>query len=268
MWVTLDGLNIYYTTKGSGRSVLLIHGLSAHSFSWRRNIEPLAEFFRVYALDLKGFGFSDKPLKSDYSPEGMANFIVQFMDALGIPEAALIGNSMGGMIGLTVALQYPSRVTHLVLVGSTGYPLRPKLRWKLLETPGLGDFLLRFVGKKDLQRGLRHCYYDSSKITSETLEGYYKPYLQDLNLKPQLLLARKFKFDRPSPWESQYSRIQIPTLLLWGREDRIVPVHHAYRFHREIKSSRLEILEKTGHAPQEENPDEFNKRVLQFLKNT
>ncbi|HWP48819.1 MAG TPA: alpha/beta fold hydrolase [Candidatus Limnocylindrales bacterium] len=265
MWVTVEGLNTYYLTRGSGKPVILIHGLSAHSFSWRKNLDPLAKFFHVYALDLKGLGFSDKPLKSDYSPEGMATFVIRFMDTLGIPEAALIGSSMGGMISLTAALKYPSRVTQLVLVASTGYPLPSKLLRKLLETPVLGEILIKFAGKKDLERGLRNCYYDSTQITPEVVEGYYLPYTRDRNLRPQLLMARRFGFHRPSPLENLYNQIQIPTLLIWGREDRIVPVQHAYRFHREIKTSQLVILEKTGHAPQEENAEEFNRIVIDFL---
>lgn len=265
MWVTVEGLNTYYVTKGSGKPVILIHGLSAYSFSWRKNLDPLAEFFHVYAIDLKGLGFSDKPLKSDYSPEGMATFVIRFMDALSIPKAALIGSSMGGMISLTAALKYPSRVTQLVLVASTGYPLPSNLRRKLLETPILGEILVKFARKKDLERSLRNCYYDPAQVTPEVIEGYYLPYTKNRNLKPQLLMARRFGFHRRSPLEGLYGQIQIPTLLVWGREDRIVPVQHAYRFHREIKTSQLIILEKTGHAPQEENPEEFNKIVTDWI---
>jgi 4,5:9,10-diseco-3-hydroxy-5,9,17-trioxoandrosta-1(10),2-diene-4-oate hydrolase len=265
MFITVEGLNTHYLTKGSGRTVILIHGLGVHAFAWRKNIDPLAEFLQVYALDLKGCGFSDKPSKSDYSPKGMATFVVRFMDALGIQEAALIGSSMGGMISLTTALLYPSRVTRLVLVASTGYSLRYKTLWKLLRTPVLGEFLIRFAGKKQLRQSIQSCYYDRSKITQETLEGYYKPYLQNPNFKPQLQLFRQFKFNQPFSLESRYSQIRIPTLILWGREDRVVPVRHAYRFHQDIKTSQLIVLEKAGHALQEECADTFNRIVIEFV---
>lgn len=266
MWVTVEGHNIHYLTKGSGKPVILIHGLGGHSFSWRKNIAPLAKFFQVYAPDLKGFGFSDRPLKSDYSLEGMATFLIRFMDALEIPEAALIGNSMGGLLSLAVALWYPSRVTHLVLVGSAGYPFKSKFIWKLLKTPGLGEFLIQFAGRSSIRQSLINCYYDPSSITQEDIEGYFRPHVQNSNFKPPLLILRKFKFDRPSPLESLYSQIKIPTLIIWGKEDRIIPVDHAYQFHREIKTSQLVILEKVGHVPQEESPDEFNRIIIDFVR--
>ena len=122
-YVTVEGLRIHYRTAGSGPPLILIHGIGANIFAWRLVFDQLARDYTVFALDLKGHGLSDKPSTGDYSPFGMADLVAQFMDAMAIDSAKIIGLSMGGAIGAALAIRHPSRVERLVLISAAGYTL-------------------------------------------------------------------------------------------------------------------------------------------------
>lgn len=257
---------VYYTTQGQGKPLILIHGFGASTFTWRRNIDYLAsKGFKIWALDQKGFGLSDKPASSEYSLKAQARLIKEFMDKKHVKKAVLVGSSMGGAVLINFATLYPQRAEKIILIDSAGYQKGPP-RW--IASAPLKPFLKMFVRATALNKTIftltaRRAYYNNKIITPELIDGYYLPLrtpgaedvLYEMVSQNDLPLVR-----------NKIKKVKAPTLIIWGKEDKIIPVKNAYWFHRDIKRSRLVIIEKCGHSPQEEKPAQVNRLITEFAR--
>jgi pimeloyl-ACP methyl ester carboxylesterase len=266
-----QGIKINYYEAGGGRPLVLIHGFAACAYTWRLLGPELARDFRVFTLDLKGCGLSDKPEDGRYAVSDQAEMVAAFLRDRGLRNTVLVGNSMGGGVALLTYFllrpEDPGRVTGLVLVDSAGYP--QKLPWfirlarvPLLNTLGAAVLSPRFA----TTLVLRKCYYYKEKITQEMIDTY--AYYGSL---PGAVAALKETARQIVPGEieslvARYKTIRVPTLIIWGEEDKVVPVENARKFNRDIPDSQMVIFPRCGHLPQEEEPRETRRLIVEFAK--
>jgi pimeloyl-ACP methyl ester carboxylesterase len=261
--VRVGRFDVRYVRKGQGPAVILIHGLASSIYSWSDVIGPLSEKFDVVALDLPGFGASSKP--EDLSFRDYEPTLVGLMDALNLPKAHFVGNSMGGALSLLMAARRPDRVDHLVILDSAGFSLEPGERpflAKLLASRAAGALGARLPVKRLLARlFLRRLIRDESRITEERINEYEAPFLSPGAIASvrSLLLSRG-----DEGFLANLASVRAKTLVLWGRFDPWLPESHADRFVAEIKGARKVVLE-TGHLPQEERPAEVAQLISDFL---
>jgi 4,5:9,10-diseco-3-hydroxy-5,9,17-trioxoandrosta-1(10),2-diene-4-oate hydrolase len=267
-YATIDGHRLRYLRAGSGPPLLLVHGLLGYSFSWRFNFEALSDIREVFAPDLLGTGFSDRPRNFDCSSEACARRLLYFMDEVGAPTFDLVGTSHGGGVAVMMAALAPERVRKLALVA----PVNPWSKHGQWITRLLAKPLARSVFKTAAPRlkstnsfWLSRIYGDPARIAPGTLEGYMAPLLIDG--------IWDYGLDVVSCWHSDlaklaqaYPQIKNQTLLMWGDRDPAVFVSSAQDILQAIPHARLEILPGVGHLPYEEVPDQFNKALTQFLK--
>jgi 4,5:9,10-diseco-3-hydroxy-5,9,17-trioxoandrosta-1(10),2-diene-4-oate hydrolase len=267
-WTKLDGHQLRYLRAGSGPPLLLIHGLLGYSFSWRFNFQPLSGIREVFAPDLLGTGFSERPHDLDCSSEGCARRMLRLMDEVGAEHFDLVGTSHGGGVAVMMAALAPERVRKLVLVAPVN-PWSKHGQWitRLLAKP-LARSVFRaaaphFQGTNRFW--LSRIYGDPKRIAPGTLEGYMAPLLIDGSWD--------YGLDVVSCWQSDlaklaqaYPRISNPTLLLWGDRDPAVFVSSAQNILQAIPHARLETFSGVGHLPYEEVPEQFNRALKQFLK--
>lgn len=261
----IEGVRIHYQEKGVGTPLVLLHGFTSSTYSWKDVFEPLARDFRVIAVDLKGFGFSGKP-DGDYTRRGQAQLVAHFLDHLRIEKAWLMGNSMGGEVALNVALANPQLVAGLVLIDSAGVEVKGgvSLAPAYVRIPVVGRALtaLALISDKLVREGLEKSFYDDAKVTAERVTHYYRP----LRTRGgQLAALRTSTQWGLSPIEQDLGRVNARTLIIWGAEDALIPLAAGRRMNSLIKDSKLVIIEKCGHVPQEELPERVLGEVTAFI---
>ena len=262
-YLLVDGARIRYIDAGRGVPVVFLHGLGASMYAWRKNLAAVAAAgFRVIALDNRGFGLSDKPA-APYDNAAYARLAIALMDSLRLTDAVLVGHSMGGAIAAQVAIEYPRRVRGLVLVGSAGLGARDPLLFRMARWPVLGRVVLAFRGRGFTARLLRSTYFDPVRVTAADVDQYYAPVAQPQYGRALMGVLRQFRFDA---LQGRLDRIAAPTLVLWGEEDRWVPLGLGRALAAGITRSAFLSVARAGHSVQEEAPDEVNHLVIRFLK--
>jgi 4,5:9,10-diseco-3-hydroxy-5,9,17-trioxoandrosta-1(10),2-diene-4-oate hydrolase len=269
-YVEVNGLRARFWAAGAaGTAVVLLHGLGVSVETWKDNIDVLAQDHRVYAVDLPGFGRSDKP-SSPYSLAGQAQFVRDFMGVEGIERASLIGNSLGGFVSLQFAIQFPEQLDKLVLVNSGGLGTEGSLALRLLTLPLVGEWLSR-PSRKGVAQSWEDAFYDAALVTEEWVELYYQldslPGNQESMLATLRSLAnlRGGRDEVLAPIRDNLGRIRSPTLVVWGQQDSVLPVEHARVAEAGIPGAQVHIFDHCGHMPQMEHPAEFNTLVREFL---
>lgn len=270
-YVNVGNVNTRYWTAGDrGSAVIFLHGVGCHIEFWEKNIAALAKDHRVFAIDIVGYGRTDKP-EVDYTFEFMADFVLDFMKTMGIDKASLVGNSMGGGIAITVASQAPERVEKIVLVDPVGVGkgLSPVMR--LMSLPVIGDFLTK-PSKKGVLLQMKSCLYDPSHASDDfidratlinALPGNQRSFLSLLRITAGMSGVRK---ELIADFSERLQRIKSPILLVWGKQDQVLPVADAEAAVKKMGNARLHIMDQAGHCPQIDKPEEFNTAVLDFLK--
>jgi len=268
--VQTDGWKIHYNEAGEGHPLLLLHGSGAGASGWgnfRQNIDVLAENFHVYAIDQPGWGGSEA-VTWDRLDHVEAH--IQFMDALGIEKAAVVGNSMGGITALGMVTKYPDRVSHVITMGS-GSSRAPKL-----FSPGDGPteglkILFKCYREPTIESMTQLCdvmmFNAGDNIDALAQERY-----ESANKHPEHLANLLAGMPHGSPVPKWFSMddlltCQTPTLLIHGRDDRVVPYEHSLILLSYIPNSRLVLLNRCGHWAMIEHPAEFNRLVIDFVEN-
>jgi pimeloyl-ACP methyl ester carboxylesterase len=261
----IDGLRIHYQEKGVGTPLVLIHGYTSSTYSWKDVFEPLSKKFRVIAVDLKGFGFSGKP-DGDYSRRAQALLVTHLLDYLKIEKAWLCGNSMGGAVALNVAFRNPQRVAGLILIDSAGVkvPGSGSLAPAYLTLPVIGRILiaLSLTSDKLVREGLEKSFNDRSQVTDERVAYYYR-FLKTRGGQLAALRARTQADDFPI--EQDLSKINAPALIIWGAQDALIPLEAGIKMNKLIKDSKLHIFDSCGHLPQEEMPARTVDEITNFV---
>jgi len=263
-YLEVEGTRIRYIDGGEGGApVIFLHGLGASMYAWRKNLPAVAAAgFRVIAFDNRGFGSSEKPA-GPYDNAALARLTIGLMDSLRLPEAVLIGHSMGGAIAAEVAIDYPTRVRGLVLIGSAGLGAREPATLRVGRWPLIGPLVLAFRGRRQTARILKATYADPTKVTEADVDQYYAPVAEPGYGRALRGVLRQFRIDG---LVGRLDRVAAPTLVLWGERDRIVPVGLGRVLATEIPRSAFLTVQDAGHSVQEEAPDEVNRLVLKFLK--
>lgn len=268
-FIGVDGARVHYQEFGDAKDpkVLLIHGYTASVYVWHSSAPLLAEKgLHVIALDLLGFGYSEKPSWFDYSIQSQARMISRFMNRLGIGRADIVGSSYGGAIAATLALDYAERVEKLVLVDAVSNDApknHPLLR--LTSVRGIGEVIAPFLidSKRLMRRRMQKTIapVNHSLITEDRIDAVSRP-LHAADAHHSLLAAsRNWHADRIG---EDAKLINQPTLIVWGEEDSVIPIRDAYALHEDILNSRLVVLKDCGHVPQEEKPESFAEIVADF----
>jgi pimeloyl-ACP methyl ester carboxylesterase len=260
----------YWLLGERGPALLLLHGLGGSAEDWLFNAHPLAAGNRVYVPDLVGCGQTDKPAMRHSLP-CFAQFVAEFMTTVGVERASLVGHSLGGAVALQFALLYPDRLTSLVIVNSAGLGREVALSSRLATVPLLGELLTR-PSRFAVRQFMERVVFDRAMITEEAVSIVLKrsslPGAQrsTLAIIRALVTLRGAKEEAVGPIVGNLRRIPAPTLIIWGRHDRLLPVAHAEVAAQAIPEAALRIFEACGHAPQYERADEFNAFVLEFLR--
>ena len=258
--VTVLGFKLHYLEAGRGAPVVLLHGLGGDGSRWGPNIEPLAKDFHVFALDQIGFGESDKPL-ANYHTGMLAEFLVGFLKAAGIPKASLVGNSMGAGVALYMAVHFPEMVDRIVLADGGGYrsstgaaaaPTSDALRRRQLQNS---------VTRDETREFFRILFHDKSLVTEKMVDEQLT-----LRLKAAFTITKMQEAgERGSLTEQEVRAVKAPTLVVWGKYDELANPAGADRLEKAIPGARKVIIDNCGHMPQLERADEFNRLVRGFL---
>lgn len=266
-FINWRGAEIHYTDEGSGTPVIMIHGFGGSFINWNKLRDRLKKDYRIIRIDLPGFGLSDMP----YAAAGKTNFIQQYrdfmsfmLDTLQVDSAYVIGNSMGGMMAWGSAADHPDKVKKLVLIGSAGYDLEKISASvaRFMKLPVFEFFFRKGLPLFSSENSARKVYFDPSKINPETVKNNNLLWNREGNIHAAFALASSGQY----PDTAIIARVQCPTLILWGRNDKIVPVEHAARFQRDIKNSQLVIFDSCGHCPMIEKPDETADVIRLFFE--
>lgn len=271
--ISIEGINLAYQVEGTGPvPVVLLHGYAASIATWhdlRRLIPP--DRYTTYLLDLKGFGFSAKPNDTRYSPADQAALVAGFLEALGLTDVVLVGHSLGGGIALLTATRLrdrdSGRVARLVLVDAAAYrhPLPPIMR--LLARPLAGTLLLTLVPTRTIVRHvLRACFHEQAGITPARIERYALGFSRHGICHAFGESVRRIippDYDR---LVAAYGNLGVPTLIVWGRNDRITPLAMGERLARELPGASLSVIDDCGHNPHEERPVETWREISAFLE--
>jgi pimeloyl-ACP methyl ester carboxylesterase len=257
-FVTIYGNRIHYLDSGgTAPAVILVHGMGSDASDWAWNIPELSRSFRVIAVDLPGYGKSDKPLVN-YRVGMWVDHLEAFLRELKIERVSLVGASLGGWVAAAFTLEHPHRVDRLVLVSSGGYsPL-----------PGVGERELRLLNpstRAQVRDLLEIGFHSPLFKTAAAVELVYTRRLSAGDGYTNERLTRSILFGE-DVLDTRFGEIRVPTLIVWGREDRLTPLALVgERLHRDIGGSRLVVLDEAGHIPQVEQAKRFNEVVTEFL---
>jgi len=267
-FVPIGGLQVHLRDEGprdDPTPIVLLHGTSASLHTWDGWVAALLPRHRVVRLDLPGFGLTGPEPDDDYSMGRYVEFVTAALDTLGIEQCVIAGNSFGGWISWETALAHPDRIKGLVLVDAAGYPLHSEsvpIGFRLANVPVLNRVMQSVLPRGVVESSLRNTYGDPSRVTPELVDRYYEITLREGNRRA---LARRFAAGRGTTEPERIRSLRLPTLILWGDLDRLIPPSYAERFHRDIAGSELVMFPGLGHVPQEEDPAATVAALLAFL---
>jgi pimeloyl-ACP methyl ester carboxylesterase len=271
-YIVINDLRVRYWDAGDGPTVLLLHGGSLHIEYWCLTIPALMPNYRVVALDYLGHGRTDKPKNFDCDLDNFAGFVKDFLVAKQISNCHLVGHSMGGSIAIKMAVLFPKYVDHLVLVDAGFLGKEIALPIRLLGAPLVGRILNNFIFPADFASFKKRNSSPSPMIKDDDLQIFWeigrlpntgKFFSRVCRNHTSLWGVKKSVY---LPLLDDLSRIQNPTLVVWGKQDDTVPYRHALEASRRLSNSRLELIDNCKHGPQLEQPDQFNRILLEFLR--
>lgn len=264
-------LTRYWSLGSRGSPVILIHGLGASADIWMKNMDSLAQRHRVYIPDVVGFGLSEKPEEVS-SPFCFTQFINDFMVSLEIERASLVGHSLGGGIALRYAIGHPDKVDKLVVADGAGLGREVIYTLKLMSLPLIGE-LMSYPTRFGVSMFFKLAVRNPGIITDDIIDTYYDLFRLPgarrflLQVVRSIVTLRGGREDLLQPVLRNLHTISAPTLIIWGRQDRVLPLKHAYIAREHIPNAKLHIIENCGHITNLECPGEFNNVVTRFLDN-
>lgn len=252
-FVTLQGMQVHVRDEGprdDPTPIVLIHGTSASLHTWDGWVTALSPHRRVVRMDLPGFGLTGPAPDGDYSMARYTGFMRDLLDLLNIDQAVLAGNSLGGGIAWQTALAHPTRVRQLVLVDATGYPLQPQsmpIGFRLAQMSWLSPVTQKVLPRSMIAASVRNVYGQPEKVSADLVDRYYELTLREGN---RASLTKRFQYrSSDAALAGQISQLRLPTLILWGRQDRLIPPEHGQRFHQDVAGSQLQDLEAWAMYP-------------------
>lgn len=265
--LTASGVRLRVVENGDGAPVVLLHGLFVDHSSWSDVIDQLSNDFRLVAPDLPGFGDSEKPSPSrfPYGVDAFAETIADLYAGLELGRAALVGHALGGAVALTLAAHHPELVSRLVLVDSLCYATRPDITRRIVHTPIVGGFMFKQLwGRTAFRTFFRDAMLSPhADVPSDRIDRYYEIFNEPMARNSTLATLRGTGDTRSLV--AQTTRIKTPTLVVWGRADRLYPAGFGQRLAREIRGAGFELVD-AGHCPHQERPRELAAIIRRFLR--
>ena len=267
-FLPVNGMQVHLRDEGPRDDplpIVLLHGTSASLHTWDGWVESLKGEHRVIRFDLPAFGLTGPHPNNDYSIEAYVFFVRAVLDQLAVKEFVLAGNSLGGQIAWGTALAIPERVKKLVLIDSAGYPIRSTsvpIGFMVARTPGLRVLMEHVLPRGVVESSVRSVYGDPNRVKPELVDRYY-----DLTLRAGNREALAFRMDQSASGEEiKIKSLKLPTLIMWGAKDQLIPLDNGNRFESDIKGSKLTIFGDLGHVPHEEDPLRTADAFKAFLK--
>lgn len=267
-FVELDGMAVHLRDQGrrdDPEPIVLLHGTSASLHTWEGWVAELAPQRRVISLDLPGFGLTGPFPDGDYRVARYTRFLVALLDQLQVRRAVLVGNSFGGQLAWRFALAHPERSARLVLVDAAGYPRNAEsvpIGFRLAGIPALAPLMSRLLPRSMIESSVRNVYGDAHKVDAERVERYYQLTLREGNRQA---LRQRFVQAPSGELHERIGELELPTLIVWGGRDRLIPPDNAARFAADIAGSQLVLFDELGHVPQEEDPARTVAVLTAFL---
>jgi pimeloyl-ACP methyl ester carboxylesterase len=271
-FIEIRGQLVHYRDQGPADDptpLVLIHGTSASLHTWEGWVSALKKQRRVISFDLPGFGltgpFSGQYPAGDYHAAAYARFVIDLLDALKLQQVVLAGNSLGGEIAWRVAALAPQRVQRLILVDAGGYDIAPvstPIGLMIAQVPLLSRLMEHILPRPVIVASLREVYGDPNRVGEALVDRYFELALRDGNRHALGLRLQQAERGADS---AQIATLRLPTLILWGRRDRLIPLAAGERFAAQIPGSRLVVFDTLGHVPQEEDPALSVAPVRAFL---
>jgi pimeloyl-ACP methyl ester carboxylesterase len=255
----VDGVAVHYVESGSGPAIVMVHGFGGSTFSFRYQMAELSRDHRCVAIDLKGFGFSQRSEGGDYSLTAQARLVLRVMDLLGIGRCVLMGHSMGGDVAMRIAAISPERVEKLILAASS-----PGMKIWVMPRLRFMRPLLRLSIRTSLGRYRKRLFFDRKSVDTEAI---FAGYLATARIKGSLNTIWEMWKGVRSDKAIDYQRITMPTLILWAERERIIPFPgFALRWLRKkLPHAEVVTVPRTGHLLLEERPDACNAAIRRFL---
>jgi pimeloyl-ACP methyl ester carboxylesterase len=262
------GMRVHFRDDGpkdDRAPIVLLHGSGSSLHAWEGWAQALKGGRRVIRFDLPGFGLTGASPDGIYSIDRDIGVLIAVLGKLGIERCILGGNSLGGAIAWRAALFHPSRVERLILVDAGGYISRPisqPMGFRLARLRGISWLLQNTLPRFLVEQGFRNAWGDPAKVTQEMVDRSIELMQREGNRRAFLARARQA---RPGAFADRIKELKLPTLIIWGGKDRLIPLINAQRFHEDIAGSTLVIFDDMGHAPEEEDPARSVEAVKQFL---
>lgn len=255
-FVAVENMQVHLRDEGvrdAAIPVVLLHGTSASLHTWEGWVPALKNDHRVISMDLPGFGLTGPMADGDYSMPRYVQFLTALLDRLGVQKAVLVGNSFGGRLAWEMALAHPERVEKLVLVDAAGYPAPSAslpIGFRIAQIPVLNKLMEVTLPRSMVESSVRDVYGHPEKVTPELVDRYY-----DLTLRAgnRAALVERFRQAPSGEGADRISTLRLPTLILWGGRDRLIPPDNGEHFHRDISGSQLVVFPELGHVPHEED---------------
>jgi pimeloyl-ACP methyl ester carboxylesterase len=265
-------IELHHKIYGAGNPVLCIHGFGASLFSWRNFVDPLSQNYQLILIDLKGCGDSPKPPGSRYSIRDHADLIYKFILDHDLKNLTLVGNSFGGALALLLSVRLienePGRLRALVLIDPGAYPQYIPGYVKLIGFPVIGALAVYLTPATCMAKSvLRLAYYDPKKITAEQIAAYAAPLAAPGGKHALLETGKRIIPPNMDELIAKYKDINVPTLIIWGKQDKIISPDAGKLLVQAIQNSALQWIDQCGHVAQEEKPEATVPLVLNFLQN-
>lgn len=261
--------------QGDGAPIVLLHGSNADLHTWEAWAQDLKATHRVIRFDQVGHGLTGPDPAHDYSRANFTADIAEVLDALGIERAIIAGNSMGGKHALSFAVSYPERVAGLILVDGSGAPLpeeeQPEddedsgnIGFTIAQTPGINLLVEQITPRSLIRQSLEESVSNQAVVTEEAVDRYWELLRYPGNRRATL---KRFSAPYDPLTEAEIAKVTAPTLILWGEEDRLIPVEAGRWLDRIMPSSEIIVYQGIGHLPHEEAPEATLKAVREWLAN-
>lgn len=269
-----EQVSINYEEHGTdGRPMVFLHGFGASIETWRDIQTGLQRNYRLFFLDLKGFGLSSKPDDGKYSLVDQAEIVLAFLKERKLKDVTLVGHSYGGAVCLFAYIKAQREgnehiIKRMILVDAAAYIQNFPFFIKVLRKPIVNWMVMNLIpSKMRASFTLRRLFYEQTKVSETIIERYAAYFNQPGSYNSFVESAKQIVPQNPDAIVEEIKKIEVPSLILWGENDPVIPVEHAYRLNRDIRNSSLVIIPDCGHIPHEEKPEKSLKEIVNFMGN-
>ena len=267
-FIDIDGVSVHYIMEGrmdDSLPIVFIHGTSASLHTWDTLSSLLKTNKKIIRLDLPAFGLTGPNRLNQYNFNFYNQFLDEFLLKLNVTQCIVAGNSLGGSIAWNYAIASPEKVKQLILLDASGYPKKDEkgsLGFKLAGIPVLNQALKHISPISLIRKSLEDAFYNKSLVTEKMVQQYHDMLLREGNRGAVLELFQH-------PMKADPAKIKLitqPTLIIWGKEDQLISYKNAALFKQDIQNSQMLVLDKVGHIPMEEAPNQVASAILEFIK--